>query len=404
MRRADPPHDRFAALLRAVAWKSRLPGAHNEVRFAVVLLSVGQRSRLLTAPTKLYTPGSPSLEEAFEKFFRGRGRPQSHGQHRAKDGCYAGPLTFEFYCFRFHFRSAGTLFFPPYKSGNIVRGAFGGIFRKLVCIPSCHDAKTCDIRANCPYARVFEPQAARGEGPSGLADWPRPFVFRAAHLDGRTVLPGEPFHFDVHIFDVRDPVLTYFVLAFAQLAREGLGPGRGRADLTSVDQLDLNAARVAQIFDGEQLQVRELAPPNIVDLGEMPERADRVRVRFVTPTELKAGHRVADRPEFGILFGRLRDRISTLRALYGAGPLEIDFREMGERAAAVWMTRCDLQRTEVDRLSSRTGLRHPLGGFVGEAEYEGKLNQFLPYLRLGKWIGVGRQTVWGKGEVAIVGT
>jgi hypothetical protein len=310
-------------------------------------------------------------------------------------------LTFEFYRFRFYFRSAGTLFFPAYKSGNIVRGAFGGIFRKLVCIPSCHDAKTCDIRANCPYARVFEPQAARGEGPSGLVDWPRPFVFRAAHLDGRTVLQEDAFHFDVHIFDVRDPALPYFVLAFAQLAREGLGPGRGRAELTRVDQLDLNEARVAQVFDGEQFLMPEQAAPNIVDLSEATEHVGRVWVRFATPTELKAGHQVADRPEFGILFGRLRDRISTLRALYGAGPLEIDFRAMGERAVTVRMTRCELQRTEVERLSSRTGQWHPLGGFVGEAEYEGELGEFLPYLRLGKWVGVGRQTVWGKGEMEV---
>jgi hypothetical protein len=316
-------------------------------------------------------------------------------------GAMLAPLTFEFYRFRFHFRSAGTLYFPVYKSGNIVRGAFGGIFRKLVCIPSCHDAKTCGIRADCPYARVFEPQAARGEGPSGLADWPRPFVFRAAHLDGRTIPQGEAFHFDVHIFDVHDPALPYFVLAFAQLAREGLGPGRGRAELTSVDQLDLNEARVAQVFDGEQFLMRELAAPNVVDLSETPERVGRVRVRFVTPTELKAGHQVADRPEFGILAGRLRDRISTLRALYGAGPLEIDFYAMGERAAQVRMSRCDLRRAEVDRLSSRTGQRHPLGGFVGEAEYEGELGEFLAYLRLGKWVGVGRQTVWGKGELGI---
>jgi hypothetical protein len=312
------------------------------------------------------------------------------------------PLTFEFYRFRFYFRSAGRLYFPVYKSGNIVRGAFGDIFRKLVCIPSCHDAKTCDIRADCPYARVFEPgpkgTPARGEGPSGLVDWPRPFVFRAAHLDGRTVLPDEAFHFDVHNFDVRDPALPYFVLAFAQLAREGLGPGRGRAELTSVDQLDLNEARVVQVFDGERFRMRELAAPNVVDLSETPERVGRLRVRLVTPTELKAGRQVADRPEFGILFSRLRDRIATLRALYGVGPLEIDFRAMGDRAAAVRMTRCDLQRTEADRLSSRTGQRHPLGGFVGEAEYEGELGEFLPYLRLGRWVGVGRQTVWGKGE------
>jgi hypothetical protein len=312
----------------------------------------------------------------------------------------AGPLTFEFHRFRFHFRSAGTLFFPVYKSGNIVRGAFGGIFRKLVCIPSCQDAKTCHNRADCPYARVFEPQEARGEGPSGLADWPRPFVFRAAQLDGRTIRQGEAFHFDVHIFDVRDPALPYFVLAFAQLAREGLGPGRGRAELSAVDQLDLHEARMAQVFDGERLRMHELAAPNTVDLSGTPERVDRVRVRFVTPTELKSGRQVAERPEFGILFGRLRDRISTLRALYGAGPLGIDFRGMGERAAAVRMTRCDLQRMDVDRLSSRTGQRHPIGGFVGEAEYEGDLGEFLPYLQLGKWVGVGRQTVWGKGELA----
>jgi hypothetical protein len=308
-------------------------------------------------------------------------------------------LTFDFYRFRFHFRSTGSLYFPPYKSGNIVRGAFGSIFRKLVCIPQCHDAKTCDVRATCPYARVFEPQAARGEGPSGLADWPRPFVFRAAHLDGRTVREGEEFHFDVHIFDVGDPALAYFVLAFAQLAREGLGPGRGRAELVAVDQLDLGST-ANRVFDGERFRMTELAPPVSVDLDAPPEPVRHVLIRFVTPTELKSEHQVIRRPEFGVLFGRLRDRISTLRALYGAGPLDIDFQAVGERAAAVRMTRCEIKWAEVDRLSSRTGQRHPLGGFVGEAEYDGELSEFVPYLALGKWVGVGRQTVWGKGEMA----
>jgi len=311
-------------------------------------------------------------------------------------------LTFEFYRFRFHFRSASTLFFPPHKSGNIVRGAFGTIFRKLVCIPGCHDAKTCDIRVRCPYARVFEPQSARGEGPSGLADWPRPFVFRAAHLDGRTIELGEAFHFDVHIFDVRDPALSYFVLTFAQLAREGLGPGRGHAELTAVEQLDLQGVRVVRIFDGS-LQMNEPAQPNSLDLSAIPERADRIQVQFVTPTELKTEHRLAERPEFPILFGRLRDRISALRALYGAGPLDLDFRAIGERAALIRMTKCQLRQQEVDRLSSRTGRWHSLGGFVGQAEYEGRLEEFLPYLRAGKWTGVGRQTVWGKGELDIPG-
>jgi CRISPR/Cas system endoribonuclease Cas6 (RAMP superfamily) len=110
---------------------------------------------------------------------------------------------------------------------------------------------------------------------------------------------------------------------------------------------------------------------------------------------------MAATPEFAILLARLRDRISTLRALYGDGPLEIDFRRMGKRAAAIKMVRCDVEHMEVERLSSRSGQRHPLGGFVGEAEYEGELAEFLAFLRLGKWVGVGRHTVWGKGEIEV---
>lgn len=310
-------------------------------------------------------------------------------------------MTFDFYRFRFQFRAAGVLYFPPHKSGNIVRGAFGSIFRKLVCIPSCRDTKLCEVRSTCPYARVFEPQAAHDKGPSGLADWPRPFVFRAAHLDGITLHEGDRFHFEVHTFDVRNPALEYFVLAFAQLAREGLGPRRGRAELLAVEQVDLTGATLARVFDGGRFQMREIAEPLSVDLSESTEQVTGVHVRFLTPTELKEGHQIADRPEFRILFGRLRDRVSTLRSLYGAGALEIDFRAMGERAAAVRLVRSDLQMMEAERLSSRTGQRHSLGGFVGDVEYEGDLREFVPYLKLGRWVGVGRQTVWGKGEVEV---
>ena len=31
----------------------------------------------------------------------------------------------------------------------------------------------------------------------------------------------------------------------------------------------------------------------------------------------------------------------------------------------------------------------------------GNWAEFVGYLRLGKWVGVGRQTVWGKGEMEV---
>ena len=102
---------------------------------------------------------------------------------------------------------------------------------------------------------MFEPSAL-GRGPSGLADWPRPFVFRATHLDGSTVKPGAAFHFDLNLFDMRSPAIANLVAAFAQLANEGLGPGRGRAELREVWQRSEPAVRV---YDGQSL-LRTVAP------------------------------------------------------------------------------------------------------------------------------------------------
>jgi hypothetical protein len=76
---------------------------------------------------------------------------------------------------------------------------------------------------------MFAPAAAAG--PSGLSDRPRPFVFRANHLDGRTVAPGETFHFNFHWFDLRRPSVKLAIRAFEELANEGLGPERSAADL-----------------------------------------------------------------------------------------------------------------------------------------------------------------------------
>jgi CRISPR-associated endoribonuclease Cas6 len=286
------------------------------------------------------------------------------------------PITFEFHRYRFHFRALDQVFLPPGKTANAVRGAFGNVLHQTV--------------HHTVYMRLFEPSATLGPAPSGLADWPRPFVLRVAHLDGMAIAPGETFFLDAHVFDLHQPALEHFRSALSLLADKGLGPGRGRATLESVTQLDLDDT------------IRPVGMPSVVILDPDPGPVERASVRFETPTELKSGGDLVERPEFPILFARLRDRISTLRALYGAGPLEIDFRGMGDRAAAIRMTNCDLKWEHIKRKSGRTGQVHSIGGFTGTVEYAGELAEFLPWLRAARWVGVGRQTVWGKGDLRVV--
>jgi hypothetical protein len=225
-------------------------------------------------------------------------------------------------------------------SANFLRGGFGKALRSV------------DREA---YSRWFEPHSI--DGPSGLRDSPRAFVIRVPEQD------GSRFEFGVHLFDVNAGAAEMAILAFREFV-----------EVASVERRELH----------------------LTLNGDRP--ASRVRVSFVTPTELKG----ADRPEFPALFARLRDRISTLRALYQGGPLDIDFKEMAERASRVKMTRCEITHVDAERVSRNTGQRHSLGGFVGFAQYEGDLSEFLPYLEIGRYTGVGRQTVWGKGEIHAV--
>jgi len=282
-------------------------------------------------------------------------------------------LHFRLYPLRLTFLAREPLSFPPGNAGNRLRGAFGAILHKLACSPDCQDARTCAQRGSCLYSVMFEPSMTQaGTSPSGLVDRPRPFVFRSSHLDGLNIAPGETFYFDFHWFDLRRPALDIVIRAFAQLVHE---------------------AELVDVHGGDAPLRVSLRPPG--------DPVSHVIVRFETPTELKAAGQAVERPEFGVLASRVRDRISTLRALYDDGPLKLDFREFGERAARVRMTRCDIRRVELTRRSSRTGQIHPLGGFVGEAEYEGDLTEFIPYLRAAHWTGVGRQTAWGKGALAV---
>jgi hypothetical protein len=273
-------------------------------------------------------------------------------------------VDFRFVALRLWFAAQAAIQFPEGNPANVLRGAFGHLLRRTSSLPS--------------YQRLFEPFASDA-GPSGLRNRPRPFVFRAGHLDGTTIKAGENFWFGVNLFDLSGPPMASLLSAFRELAREGLGPARGRAEL---------------------LERTETAPMT-VSLSPGPDQAERVRVRFLTPTELKRGDRIVDEPDFGTLACRVRDRISTLRGLYGDGPLRIDFRSFSERAAQVRLTRCEIRHVELKRRSSRTGQTHPIGGFTGIAEYEGELAEFVPYLRAAKWTGVGRQTVWGKGEIEV---
>jgi hypothetical protein len=246
-------------------------------------------------------------------------------------------MSFECFTLGFRLRAKRSIRFPT-PAANAIRGALG-----FTLDPA-----------------VFSPGAI--SGPSGLRNRPRPFVLRASHLDGRTVPGGVEFSLGINVFSPAGPPVEQFAAALAD-----------RAEL-------LSATR-------EHVQVPLVPAPGPVT---------QVTVRYLTPTELKSGGAVVDRPEFPILFARIRERLIALWTFYGTARNELDW---PTHAAQIRMKRCDVAWRKARRRSSRTGQTHPLGGLTGEVDYEGDLAPFVPFLRAAFWTGVGRQTVWGNGVI-----
>ncbi len=371
--------------------------------------------------------------------------------------------------FRFTLTPAGRLVVPAANKGNMLRGGFGYVFRRLCCIPQCKDTQNCPITAACPYKAIFEPSPpAESDRLSKNRDIPRPFVFRGPQNYQTDFKHPDPFQFDLVLIGRALEFLPYFVLSFRELATQGLGLNRARSSLERVDQLQwwVNGngpvwERSAGIFAGRDQLFRaaaetdlrgwmsarlnqlagshsraENSPPSLgrgqgvvlknspSDSGEEQElvpqknsppslgggqgvvsREGVVRqltVRFLTPTLLRAEGQVIRQPDFHHLFKRLRDRINTLCTFFGAGPLEEDFKGLGERSEHIRTIASRMEWVERSRTSSKTGQRHELSGFVGQATYEGELTEFLPWLFLGELVHVGKHTAWGNGWIELV--
>ena len=83
---------------------------------------------------------------------------------------------------------------PAHRRAILWRGAFGSVFRGLVCHDEQLACEACPLRSACPFPRVFAPSIPEGRPTiARLKDPPRPFVIsdpepESAALPARTPL------------------------------------------------------------------------------------------------------------------------------------------------------------------------------------------------------------------------
>jgi len=333
-------------------------------------------------------------------------------------------------------RAEEALSLPAY-AGSTFRGAFGHAFKRVAC-PLRRQCEGCAHRAVCVCVYVFETEGP-GEG-SSLARGrtvAHPFVLEPPETPAREIPAGATLELGLVLIGRAISLAPYFLAACRDMAREGLGRGRGRCRLERVLAEDPESPAGRVVYDGAADLLAPAVPVwSAAELagqdgmrnavcgmrsGERGARnggarngggaegrggegggGERVTLEFVTPTRLRQDADLVVKPEFATLATALLRRLSVLAETHCGHQGAIQARELLSGAADVTVATSDLRWHDWERYSARQGTRMTLGGFLGRITFAGPLEPWWRLLRLGEVLHVGKGTAFGLGKYRMV--
>lgn len=315
---------------------------------------------------------------------------------------------FRIACYQFTIEAFEDLHLPPFK-GSTLRGGFGHALRRLTCLhQDGRRCGECDHEQDCVYGYLFRTRPPEdADVLSTLTAVARPFVIEPPRDDRQVIPPGQQLQFTVVLIGRAIDHLPYFILAFKELGKLGLGTGRGKYILQRVLVKHPWNGKEGTIFDGVDVRVGadqwRVRYPAVAEWAQtLPP--DRLDVAFLTPTRLKhRGELMWEGPPFHVLVRRLLDRVSSLAYFHCGEQWDIDFKGWIEQAKDVRIADAATTWADWSRYSGRQGQRIKMGGLVGPVAYEGNLAPYRALLALGSLIHVGKGTVMGNGRIALKG-
>ncbi|HEU5014884.1 MAG TPA: CRISPR system precrRNA processing endoribonuclease RAMP protein Cas6 [Roseiflexaceae bacterium] len=315
---------------------------------------------------------------------------------------------------------------PPYK-GALLRGGFGYAFQRASCPQPCWGtSERCAVQALCPYRWVFEtPHPPHVEQLHDLQDVPRPFIIEPPLDHKRQYAAGDALEFGVALIGRGIDYLPYFLYAFEQLGRMGLGRDHARFRLERVEALP-PWQPVGQVIyqDGRVVQETRRQGDRETRRGSNKERTDNnelplydtaaitaqvaalpadLRLTLRTPLRVKARGDWLRAIDLPALVQSLCWRLNALATFHGGGPWPVDHRALVEQARSVTVEQQQVQWVDWERTSTRGAEPRSmkLGGIVGSAVLRGVPPDVRALLLAGSIVHVGKACVFGHGAYAL---
>ncbi len=182
------------------------------------------------------------------------------------------------------------LVFPAGNAGTALRGAFGHLLKKIVCIDKNADCLTCPVTETCVFQIVFYPVRSKNSpGPKRQRTPPRGFVIKPPLNNRAEYPPGEPFVFDFLLVGRLASYLPYIIVPFKELGRIGLGAGRGKFVLDEIASVKPVVGGVMCEKDPSKKVAEQDPSPLMGEGGTYPVGSESVTLK---PSPLRGEGRV----------------------------------------------------------------------------------------------------------------
>lgn len=329
---------------------------------------------------------------------------------------------------------------PPYK-GSTFRGGLLAAFKREVCLRSNDKSKrydkkckSCSVNEHCSYYSLFESYHFASSLGVSMS-----YIVEPPLMERRMFDAGDALSFSVVLIGQSTTYWNLLIFAVKRLGEtSGLGRRidgqRGKFLLKRVDSLGLSGSSVT-VYSAEHgfnhdkpLTLREEDMTQINDINPSTKQNAindiqyilrfLTHIRFIINVEKirkkrpcvlnhirfengRKKKRLVTNFDFVFLIQELLRRLGGLSEAYCEGYYP-DFSHLLECASDVRTKKSLLSRKEIKRYSARQNRRHPIGGMIGFLQLEGNLEPFLPYLRLGEWLHIGKKTTFGLGQYKIM--
>ncbi len=307
----------------------------------------------------------------------------------------------QIYKFRFIVKCIDEISLPKF-AGSTLRGAFGITLKKNICVQRKwqHSCDQCMLKNNCLYSYIFDTKNIEYEKKNiKLVSPPHPFILSIDFNEKPVIYPKNSIlEWEFTFFGKKiNDSLPYIIFTFEKMGETGIGKNRGKFKINHI--LMETSKEIKVIYDHKSKKLEHKIVPFDILTDISDQKISELELRFTSPLQIKQKGKSNYQPEFSEIIKNILRRYDVLLNYHQPDKYQkIDHSDIINSSKNINVLDKKFILKKYSRHSGRQKKWISNFGIIGNIKYEGNITSFIPLLKIGSLINIGKSTSFGFGK------